>query len=185
MVPYQFENARIQYYPEHIAKGYATGFEARLAGEFIEGTESWFSLGLLSTKEQIEGVDNEMVRRPTDQRFKVGVVFEDHMPNDPTLRVNLSFQYGSGLPIGPPNDLTQRNLFTADAYTRVDITFSKMFIMKAPHWDNIRVGIGIYNLLGNTNAVTYTWIQDFSGQNFAVPNNLTGRLFNLTLSTEF
>ena len=156
-----------------------------MAGEFIEGTESWFSLGLLSTKEQIEGIDAEMVRRPTDQRFKIGAIFEDHIPNDPTLRVNLSFQYGSGLPIGPPNDLTQRNLFTADAYTRVDITFSKVFLMKAPHWDNIRVGLGIYNLLGNKNAVTYTWIQDFSGQNFAVPNNLTGRLFNVTLSTDF
>jgi len=185
LVPYQFENVRVQYYPEYSAKGYATGFEARIAGEFIAGTESWFSLGLLSTKEQIEGVDVEMVRRPTDQRFKVGAVFEDHMPNDPTLRVNLSFQYGSGLPIGPPNEITQRNLFTADAYTRVDITFFKVFLLKVPHWDNIRAGIGIYNLLGNKNAVTYTWIKDFNGQQFAVPNNLTGRLFNLTLSTEF
>ncbi len=185
LVPYQFDNVRVEYYPDYTAKGYAVGVEARLAGEFIEGTESWFSFGLLSTKEQIEGVDDEMVRRPTDQRFKIGAVFEDHIPNDPTLRVNLSFQYGSGLPIGPPGDLTQRNLFTADAYTRVDITFSKVFLMKAPHWDNIRVGLGIYNLLGNKNAVTYTWIQDFSGQNFAVPNNLTGRLFNVTLSTDF
>lgn len=185
LVPYQFENVRIQYYPQYSAKGFAAGFEARLAGEFIEGTESWFSLGLLSTQEQIDGVDTELVRRPTDQRFKVGVVFEDHIPNDPTLRVNLSFQYGSGLPIGPPNDITQRNLFTADAYTRVDITFSKVFLMKAPHWDNIRVGVGIYNVMGNKNAVTYTWIEDFSGQQFAVPNNLTGRLFNLTLSTDF
>ncbi|VAW28567.1 putative ferric aerobactin receptor [hydrothermal vent metagenome] len=185
LVPYQFDNVRVEYYPDYSAKGYAVGFEARLAGEFIEGTESWFSLGLLSTKEQIEGIDAEMVRRPTDQRFKIGAVFEDHIPNDPTLRVNLSFQYGSGLPIGPPNDLTQRNLFTADAYTRVDITFSKVFLIKASYWDNIRVGLGIYNLLGNKNAVTYTWIQDFSGQNFAVPNNLTGRLFNITLSTDF
>jgi carboxypeptidase-like protein/TonB-dependent receptor-like protein len=185
LVAYQFENVRIQYYPTFTAKGYATGFEARLAGEFIEGTESWFSLGLLSTKEQINGVDDEMVRRPTDQRFKIGAVFEDHIPNDPTLRVNLSFQYGSGLPIGPPKDLPQRNLFTADAYTRVDITFSKVFLMEPAYWDNIRVGIGIYNVLGNKNAVTYTWIQDFSGQQFAVPNNLTGRLFNVTLSTDF
>ncbi len=185
LVPYQFENVRIQYYPQYTAKGYATGFEARIAGEFIKGTESWFSLGLLSTKEQIDGVDAEHVRRPTDQRFKIGAVFEDHIPNDPTLRVNLSFQYGSGLPIGPPNDITKRNLFTADAYTRVDITFSKVFLMKAAHWDNIRIGIGIYNLLGNKNAVTYTWIEDFSGQNFAVPNNLTGRLFNVTLSADF
>ncbi len=185
LVPYQFDNVRVEYYPDYSAKGYATGFEVRLAGEFIKGTESWFSLGLLNTKEQIEGIDAEMVRRPTDQRFKIGAVFEDHIPNDPTLRVNMSFQYGSGLPIGPPNDLAQRNLFTVDAYTRVDITFSKVFLMEAPHWDNIRVGLGIYNLLGNKNAVTYTWIQDFSGQNFAVPNNLTGRLFNVTLSTDF
>jgi len=185
LVPYQFDNVRVEYYPNYSATGYAVGFEARLAGEFIEGTESWFSFGLLSTKEKIGGLDKEMVRRPTDQRFKIGAVFEDHIPNDPTLRVNLSFQYGSGLPIGPLGDLTQRNLFTGDTYTRVDITFSKVFLMQAPHWDNIRVGLGIYNLLGNKNAVTYTWIQDFSGQNFAVPNNLTGRLFNLTVSSDF
>ena len=185
LIPYQFENVRVQYYPNHTAKGYAAGFEARLAGEFIEGTESWFSMGILSTQEQIDGVDSEMVRRPTDQRFKLGFVFEDHIPNDPSLRVNLSLQYGSGLPIGPPGDLTQRNLFTGDSYTRVDITFSKVFAMKAPNWDNIRIGIGIYNLLGSKNAVTYTWIEDFGGNSFAVPNNLTGRLFNLVVSTRF
>ncbi len=185
LVPYQFDNIRVVYYPQNNATGYATGFEARLAGEFIKGTESWFSVGLLSTKEQIAGVDAQPVRRPTDQRFKVGAVFEDHIPNDPSLRVNLSLQYGSGLPIGPPGSLKDRNLFTADAYTRVDISFSKLFEMKAPHWENIKLGVGIYNILGNKNAVTYTWIKDFSGQNFAVPNNLTGRLFNVTLATSF
>mgnify|MGYP002713078978 CR=1 FL=1 len=185
LVPYQFENVRVQYYPYYSATGYATGFETRLAGEFIEGTESWFSFGLLSTKERIPGIDSEMVRRPSDQRLKIGLVFEDHIPNDPTLRVNLGLQYGSGLPIGLPGDITQRNLFTGDDYTRVDITFSKVFIMKPHYWDNIRLGIGIYNLLGSRNAITYTWIQDFSGQNFAVPNNLTGRLFNLIVSAKF
>jgi len=185
LVPFQFDNVRVQYYPNYRANGYAAGFEARLSGEFIEGTESWFSLGLLSTKEQIEGIDTELVRRPTDQRFKVGAVFEDHMPNYPSLRVNLSIQYGSGLPIGPPSELYNRNLFSGDDYTRVDITFSKVFFMKASYWDNVRVGLGIYNLLGSKNAVTYTWIKDFGGQQFAVPNNLTGRLFNLTLSTDF
>lgn len=185
LIPYQFENVRVQYYPYYSATGYAAGFEARLAGEFIEGTESWFSIGLLSTKERIPGIDAEMVRRPTDQRLKVGLVFEDHIPNDPTLRVNLGLQYGTGVPIGLPGDITQRNLFTGDSYTRVDITFSKVFIMKPEHWDNIRLGVGIYNLLGSKNAITYTWIQDFDGRNFAVPNNLTGRLFNLIVSTRF
>lgn len=185
LVPYQFENVRVQYYPYYSATGYAAGFEARLAGEFIEGTESWFSMGILSTKERINGIDADMVRRPTDQRFKLGVVFEDHIPNDPSLRVNLSLQYGSGLPIGPPDDLVNRNLFAGDDYTRVDITFSKVFTMKALHWDYLRFGVGVYNLLGSKNAVTYTWIQDFGGNSFAVPNNLTGRLFNVLVSTRF
>ena len=185
LIPYQFENVRVQYYPSFTATGFATGFEARLAGEFIEGTESWFSMGILSTREQIKGVDSSMVRRPTGQRFKLGVVFEDHIPNDPTLRVNLSLQYGSGLPIGPPGNLSQRNLFTGDDYTRVDITFSKVFNIRSTNWDSIRLGVGIYNLLGSKNAVTYTWIEDFSGQSFAVPNNLTGRLFNVVVSTKF
>ncbi len=185
LIPYIIENVRQQYYPEYTATGRAMGFEARLGGEFIPGTESWFSFGLMSAQERIAGVDAGWVRRPTDQRFKLAFVFEDHIPGDPTLRVNLNFQYGSGLPVGPPDNLQQRNSFGGDDYNRLDIGFSKIFGFTNKAFDFLRLGVEINNLFGARNAVSYTWITDVNNQQFAVPNYLTGRLFNVVLSTAF
>ena len=184
-IPYIIENVRQQYFPEYTATAYSTGFEARLGGEFIPGTESWFSFGLMSTQEKIPDVDEEYVRRPTDQRFKLAIVFEDHIPGDPSLRVNLGFQYGSGLPVSPPNSLEQRNSFGGDDYTRMDIGFSKIFEFNERFFKSLRLGVEINNLFGSRNAVSYTWIKDVNSQQFAVPNYLTGRLFNVVVSTSF
>jgi len=184
-VPYIIENVRQQYFPEYTANAHSIGFEARLGGEFIPGTESWFSFGLMSAQEQIPGLDAEFIRRPTDQRFKVAFTFEDHIPGDPSLRVNLSFQYGSGLPLGPPDNLELRNSFSGDDYTRLDIGFSKIISFREKFFKFLRVGVEINNLLGNRNAVSYIWIKDVNNQQFAVPNYLTGRLFNVVVSTGF
>ena len=184
-VPYIIENVRQQYFPEYTANAYAIGFEARLGGEFIPGTESWFSLSLMSTKEQIPGVDVDFVRRPTDQRFKLAFLFEDHIPGDPSLRVNLAFQYGSGLPVSSPNSLEGRNSFAGDDYTRLDIGFSKIVSFNEKFFESLRLGVEINNLLGNRNAVSYIWITDVNNTQFAVPNYLTGRLFNVVISANF
>jgi hypothetical protein len=184
-IPYTYENLRIRYYPDQSAIAYAVGFEARLGGEFIPGTESWFSLGVMSTEEQVAGFDDTWVRRPTDQRFNLAIMFEDHLPNDPSFRVNLSFVYGSGLPFGPPTDLERRNSFTGDDYLRLDIGFSKVFTFKEKFFESLRIGAYVNNLLDVKNAVTYTWIEDFNSNQFAVPNNLTGRLFNASVSVAF
>jgi hypothetical protein len=184
-VPYIIENVRQQYFPDYTAVAYSMGFEARIGGEFIPGTESWFSLGLMSAREKIDEIDTDFVRRPTDQRFKVAFMFEDHIPGDPTLRVNLGFQYGSGLPVGPPDDLVNRNSFAGDDYSRLDIGFSKIFNFNTNFIRFFRVGVEVNNLLGSRNAVSYTWITDVSNRQFAVPNYLTGRLFNVVLNVEF
>lgn len=184
-VPYIIENVRQQYFPDYTATGKSIGFEARLGGEFIPGTESWFSIGLMSTKERIPGIDKDFIRRPADQRFKVAFVFEDHIPGDPSLRVNLAFQYGSGLPISPPDAIELRNSFAGDDYSRLDIGFSKIFSFKGKWLKTLRLGAEINNLLGSRNAVSYTWIQDVYQQKFAVPNYLTGRLFNAVITTRF
>jgi hypothetical protein len=184
-VPYIIENVRQQYFPNYTAIANSIGFEARLGGEFIPGTESWFSFGLMSAREKIDEIDEDFVRRPTDQRFKIAFLFEDHIPGDPTLRVNLSFQYGSGLPIGPPDDLARRNSFAGDDYSRLDIGFSKIINFDDKFLKFMRLGVEVNNLLGSRNAVSYTWIRDVSNQQFAVPNYLTGRLFNIVLNVEF
>jgi len=177
---YDVDNVRIRYYGDNIATAYAVGLDTRISGEFIPGTESWFSLGLLSTKENIEENDQGYVRRPTDQNLTATLFFEDHFPNNPTLRVNLALIYGSGLPFGPPETPELRAIFSGAPYSRVDIGFSKYFyFLKSKTIDHMRFGLEILNLFGAQNTISYTWIQDVSGQYVAIPNKLSSRFINL------
>lgn len=182
VVPYDVDNVRIRYYGENLAKAYAAGIDFRVNGEFIPGAESWFSLGILTTQENLDD-GNGYVRRPSDQRVNLGIFFQDHFPNDPTIRVNLNLLYGTGLPFGPPNNTEYRNAFTGKAYRRVDIGFSKVFNVDAV--DNkfliksVWLGAEILNLLGANNIISYTWISDVNNQQFGVPNALSARFFNV------
>ena len=45
------------------AEAYAYGFDLRLNGEFVPGTESWFSFGYLKTEENIS--NQGFIARPT------------------------------------------------------------------------------------------------------------------------
>jgi hypothetical protein len=55
VVPYDIDNVRIRYYGENSAKAYAYGIEGRLFGELVKDAESWISIGLMDTKENIAG----------------------------------------------------------------------------------------------------------------------------------
>ncbi|GAA5037030.1 TonB-dependent receptor [Marivirga lumbricoides] len=183
IIPFDVDNIRLRYRPELSAKGYAYGADFRLSGEFIPGTESWFSFGLLSTKEDVANDGLDYIRRPTDQRVTASIFFQDYFINDPTLRVNLKLQVGSGLPFGPPNSIAGRNSLTGEWYRRMDIGFSKQFSLE--RFDNLSfihsfwLGLDVLNVLGVSNTISYSWIEDFNGQNFAVPNSLSARFLNL------
>lgn len=184
IIPYDVDNVRLRYYAENNTEAYATGLDLRVSGEFIQGTESWFSLGLLSTKEDVENDGNGFISRPTDQRINLGIVFQDHIPQDPTIRVNLGLFFGSGLPFGPPGDITNRNVFSGEEYRRVDIGFTKVFNLPGSRNNSIKslwIGFDILNLLGARNAISYIWVSDVSNRQYAVPNTLSARFFNLKL----
>ena len=55
MIPFDIDNVRLRYFDQNDAFGFATGIDFRINGEFIPGTQSWFSLGLLNTKEKYYG----------------------------------------------------------------------------------------------------------------------------------
>jgi hypothetical protein len=55
VVPYDVDNVRLRYFAKNNARAYAAGFDARLSGEFVKGAESWFSLGVLTTRENVDG----------------------------------------------------------------------------------------------------------------------------------
>lgn len=185
VVAYDIDNVKVRYYANNNAKAFATGLDLRVSGEFIEGTESWFSVGILNAREDVEGDNRGYIRRPTDQRLNIAVFFQDHLPNNPTFRVSLNLFFGSGLPFGPPQNFEKRNVFSGDTYRRLDMGFSKLFYLNKEKYEEKRqvlISAEILNVLGVSNAISYTWVTDVSNNQFAVPNTLSARFLNVKLS---
>jgi hypothetical protein len=106
-----------------VAKGYAQGLDFRLNGEFVPGTESWFSFGYLKTegKQRNKGY----IARPTDQRLKFGLLFQDYMPNIPSeniFKFGLQYRIARRFPSYADPYLYQNRL---NDYRRVDVGFLK------------------------------------------------------------
>jgi hypothetical protein len=189
--PYTLENVRIRYSADNNGKGYAYGLDMRLNGEFVPGTESWVSLGLMSTKENIDG--RGYIPRPTDQRIKFAMLFQDYVPNMPFLKMNLNLVYNTGLPGGSPSYADPYN-FQARLrdYKRADLGISYVLNdpnqnrKKIPGFDTFSLGVEIFNIFDVQNAITNTWVRDVSSKRqFGIPNFMTPRVFNLKLSAGF
>nr|WP_121329072.1 TonB-dependent receptor plug domain-containing protein [Flavobacterium sp. 81] len=188
---YSIDNVRIRYVANNNAKAYAQGLDFRLNGEFVPGTESWISFGYLKTEEDY--ADKGYIARPTDQRLKFAMLFQDYMPNIPSVKLYLNLVYNTGLPGGAPaySDpyLYQNRL---NDYRRVDIGFAKVFVdsstkVAKANWlknfKELSVGLEIFNLFNNQNAITNTWVRDvYSKNQYAIPNYMTSRVFNIKLN---
>lgn len=187
--PYDIENVRIRYYGENIAKAYSAGVDFRLSGEFIPGDESWFSLGVLSTKEDLETDNKGYIPRPSDQRVNVGIFFQDHLPKIPTFKVHLRVLYSTGLPFSPPVNPDYRNSFRGGEYQRIDIGFSKLIKLgkgkEDPFLKSLWLSAEILNLTGHQNTISYYWVNDVNNNYYAVPNSLSQRFFNLKMNLNF
>ena len=189
IVPYDMDNVRLRYYAKNDAIAYAMGADFRISGEFIKGEQSWFSLSFLSTKEDVNGTG--YIRRPTDQLMTAGIFFQDHIPNIPSLKVFVNLVYGSGLPFGPPNNPLYRAALSGQSYNRVDIGFSKLITFQDKNVHNSKVfeslwiSLEVLNLLGISNTISYSWIADYNGNQYAVPNTLSQRFVNLRMIAKF
>ncbi|WP_035649723.1 TonB-dependent receptor plug domain-containing protein [Flavobacterium sp. ASV13] len=188
---YSIDNVRIRYIANNNAKAYAQGFDFRLNGEFVPGTESWVSFGYMKTEENYE--NKGYIARPTDQRLKFAMLFQDYMPNIPSVKLYLNLVYNTGLPGGAPaySDpyLYQNRL---NDYRRADVGFAKVFVdsstkVAKAKWlkdfKELSVGLEIFNLFNNQNAITNTWVRDvYSKNQYAIPNYMTSRVFNIKLN---
>lgn len=190
---YTIDNVRIRYAANNNAKAFAQGLDVRLNGEFVPGTESWVSFGYLKTE---ENQDNRgYIARPTDQRLKFAILFQDYMPRIPSVKVYLNLVYNTGLPGGSPSYadpyIYQNRLRD---YRRADAGFSYVFTERNDqrpdgHWlkrfRDLSLGFEIYNMFNNQNAITNTWVRDlYSKVQYAIPNYLTTRTFNLKISVK-
>ena len=192
--PYTIENVRIRYRARNNAEAYAYGLDLRLNGEFVPGTESWVSFGYMKTEENID--DRGYVARPTDQRLKFAVLFQDYVPAIPALKFYLNMVYNTGLPGGSPSYADPYDYQTRlRDYRRADAGFSYVFADRnnqhpEGHWlhrfKELSIGFEIFNLFDNQNAITNTFVRDVYSQNlYSVPNYLSPRVFNLKLSMKF
>ena len=190
---YTLDNVRIRYAAANNAIAYAQGFDFRWNGEFVPGTESWFSFGYLKTEENSE--DKGYISRPTDQRLKFALLFQDYMPRIPSVKLYLNLVYNTGLPGGSPSYadpyLYQNRLRD---YRRADVGFSKVFIDAQNPSDKrwlqpfkeLAIGLEIFNLFDNQNAITNTWVRDvYTKTQYAIPNYMTTRVFNVKLNMRF
>jgi hypothetical protein len=154
LVPYEVDNVRIRYYAKNDARGYAAGIDMKVNGEFVKGIESWASLSIMQTREDIKDdfyydyynkydsliipgvtVDQKPVRseirhpgyipRPTDQLVNFGLFFQDYLPKNPSYKMHLTLMFGSRLPFGAPGAPRYKQTFRTPFYRRVDIGFSK------------------------------------------------------------
>jgi len=191
--PYTLENVRIRYRASNNAEAYAYGLDMRLTGEFVPGTESWLSFGYLKTEENID--NRGYIFRPTDQRLKFAVLFQDYVPKIPDLKVYLNLVYNTGLPGGSPSYADPYDYQTRlPDYKRADVGFSYVLIdetkRKSSGWlkpfKEFTFGFEIFNIFDVQNSITNTFVRDVSTKRqYAIPNFLTPRVFNVRTTMRF
>lgn len=190
LIPYYLDNIRIRYTGKNNSEGYAYGLDARLFGEFVPGVDSWISASYARTFENIDNRGN--IERPTDQRFRFSLFYQDYMPKFPSMRVNLTLVYANGLPNGSPlfsDPYAYRKRLPS--YKRVDIGLSKVFIdekdkkASGAFWSNFReltLGVQIFNAFNINNTISNQWVTDVTTRYlYPAPVRLTGRFFNVKL----
>lgn len=204
LTPYKIENLRIRYFADQQSKGYATGADFGLSGQFVAELESSFRVSLMKTVEDIQGdfyherdetgnlrkVEPGYLKRPSDQRLNLSIFFQDRLLNSPSYKVHMTMLYGAALPVGPPGTERYRDVFKIPAYKRVDIGFSKDFMERKNnskpfllnrYFESLVAYAEIFNMLDINNTVSYIWIKDVSNNQYAVPNFLTSRQFNFRI----
>jgi len=154
--PYDIDNLQIQYFGENDAKAYSAGIETRLFTELVKDAESWFSIGISQTKENIDNdfyytyknaegeiisakttdqvvVDSVKtnvgwVRRPTDRLITMGLFLQDYLSTNKNFKVHLNMIYGSNMSYNIPNAVRYRNALIIEPYIRVDVGFSALLL---------------------------------------------------------
>jgi hypothetical protein len=192
-IPYDIDNIRILYYGDQRSKAYSAGLDLRINGEFVPGTESWASLSILKTEEDIYGDMLSYLPRPTDERLNFSMFFQDYLPSNPSYKMHLSLFYGGRLPVWAPKTGKTSTHFRMPNYKRIDLGFSKILIEEdtinktgfLKNFKSMWIGLEIFNVLDINNTVSYLWISDISGNQYAIPNYLTSRKLNLKLTANF
>ncbi|MDR1436511.1 MAG: TonB-dependent receptor [Candidatus Symbiothrix sp.] len=188
LVPYTVDNVKVWYSGSNISRGYATGIDLKLFGQFVEGSDSWIGISLMQAKQYINGVKVPM---PTDQLYNITGNYTEIYGK---FQISLRGIWAAGLPFSVPGR-EYRSGLTAPPYRRIDIGASYRLwggeddpSRNSSPWRyfrNIWVGGDIFNLFDIGNVSSYSWFTDINGYQNAVPDRLTGRQINFKIIVEF
>ena len=192
LVPYEIDNLKMVYSGRNESSGYAMGLDLKLFGQFVPGSDSWISASLMKTQEDINGVK---VPRPNDRRYGFALYFTDYFPKIPKLKFSLRGIFNDGLPQTAPRSTRDKGYFRTPAYKRVDVGLQYALLAPLKDGENrsgflrnfrsIWLGLDVFNLLDISNVSSYYWVTDVNRIQYAVPNYLTRRQFNIRLTIDF
>ncbi len=191
LISYEYDNLKINYSGINDSKGHIMGLDFKLFGQFVPGSDSWITFSLMNTSQELNG---KKVPLPSDQRYSFGLFFTDYFPKFPKLKFSLRGIFSDGLTMTAPHISRDKSYFRAPAYKRVDVGVSYQLV-GAPsdgvrpynfwrHFKSIVLAFDCFNLFDISNVSSYYWVTDVNNLQYAVPNYLTRRQFNLRLSIE-
>lgn len=156
VISYDIDNVRIRYSGENDAKAYAMGIETRVFTELVKDAESWLSISVSRTMEDLKNdhyylyknaageiinaqtgdkkvadsvrKDVGYIRRPSDRLFTIGLFLQDYLSTNKNFRVHLNMIYGSNMTYNIPNSVRYRNALIIEPYMRVDVGFSALLL---------------------------------------------------------
>ena len=186
--PYTVDNTKIVYYGHNCATGNVMGADFKLYGEFVPGTDSWLTFSLMRARMNLNGKN---IPQPTDQTWSLNMFFSDYFPGTTRWKMNLKACFAGGLPFGTPHTGLEKHVFRSPAYKRVDVGLNFRALnnedrhLKNNPIRNIWLGLDCLNIFGFDNVSGYYWVTDVKNDQYAVPNYLTGRLFNFKVNIDF
>ncbi len=159
--PYDINNLQINYFGENTARAYATGIETRVFTELVKDAESWFSIGISQSKENLNNdyyfiyknksgavinsqtkdqvvtdsvrTDIGWIRRPSDRLITMGLFLQDYLSTNKNFKVHLNLIYGSNMSYSIPGSMKYRNALIIEPYIRADIGFSALLLSDKSH----------------------------------------------------
>jgi len=195
MISYTVENVRVRYSGKNDSEGYTLGLDLKLYGELVPGVDSWVSFSCMRARMRMLGdpYDRGWFPSPQEQRWGVTVFFQDYIPKLPQYKLHLKFIFADGLPFGYPGVEKYRYLDHLPNYKRIDIGASRTFsaatdkFMRKPSAQHVAawsIYFEVFNLIDWRNVNSYYWVSAANGTQWASPNYLTGRMFNLRFSVD-
>lgn len=194
MESYTVDNVRVRYSGKNDSEGYAAGLDLKLYGELVPGADSWISFSVMSAKQRLlDRPELGWIPSPQEQRYSFSMLFQDYVPQLPQLRFHLKMIWSDGMPFAAPRDYASMKVLRMPDYRRIDIGATYAFnaktakFMRAPsakHVAEWAIQFEVFNLVGWKNVNSYFWVSDAYGQEWASPNYLTGRRYNLKLTVD-